>query len=149
MQVKHRFSRIVGKDFLKWENGGERYSHCMGKSVNISITVGYFIVENFVQRGRDLLLKACFSPFGKAGKGAVPLRNRGNLTFWLSSSVIKSWKATRSGKPGRQQKYSPFTSHFDLTDSVGPQKTFLQPREDSSRQLLHKRFGHGQGIVSL
>ena len=77
------------------------------------------------------------------------LRNRGNLTLWLSPSAIKSWKAARSGKLGRQQKYSPFISHFDLTDSVDPQKTFLQPREDSSRQLLHKRFGHGQGIVSL
>ena len=36
------------------------------------------------------------------------LRNRGNLTLWLSPSAIKYWKATRSGKPGRQQKYSNF-----------------------------------------
>ena len=34
------------------------------------------------------------------------LRNRGNLTLWISPSAIKAWKATRSGKPGRQQKYS-------------------------------------------
>ena len=100
------FSVEAGKDFLKRENGGRKYYHCMGKSVNISIIVGQFIVENFVQKQRDLLFKAFFFPFGKAGKGAFPLRNRGNLTLWLSPSAIKFWIPKSSGKPGRQQKYS-------------------------------------------
>ena len=43
------------------------------------------------------------------------LRNRGNLTLWISPSAIKSWKATRSGKPGRQQKYSDLAIETVLT----------------------------------
>ena len=33
MQVKPWFSNEVGKDFLKWENGGDRYYHDVGKDV--------------------------------------------------------------------------------------------------------------------
>ena len=43
------------------------------------------------------------------------LRNRGNLTLWISPSALKSWKATRSGKPGRQQKYSDLAIETVLT----------------------------------
>ena len=43
------------------------------------------------------------------------LRNRGNLTLWLSPSAIKAWKATRLGKPGRQQKYSNLAIETILT----------------------------------
>ena len=43
------------------------------------------------------------------------LRNRGNLTLWLSPSALKSWKATRSGKSGRQQKYSDLAIEKVLT----------------------------------
>ena len=35
MVVEPWFSHEVGKDFRKWENGGGKYYHCMGKSVNI------------------------------------------------------------------------------------------------------------------
>ena len=43
------------------------------------------------------------------------LRNRGNLTLWLSPSAIKAWKAKKSGKPGRQQKYSDLAIETVLT----------------------------------
>ena len=36
------------------------------------------------------------------------LRNRGNVTLWLSPKAIISWKSTPSGKRGRQQKYADF-----------------------------------------
>ena len=34
MQVEPWFSHEVGKDFLKWENGGEYDYYDLGKSVN-------------------------------------------------------------------------------------------------------------------
>ena len=34
------------------------------------------------------------------------LRNRGNLTLWLSPKAIKLWRAAKTGKPRRQPKYS-------------------------------------------
>ena len=37
MQVKPWFSHEVGKGFRKWENGGERFYHCMGKAVKILV----------------------------------------------------------------------------------------------------------------
>ena len=43
------------------------------------------------------------------------LRKRGSLTLWLSSSAIKSWKSPKSGKPGRQQKYSDLAIETILT----------------------------------
>ena len=43
------------------------------------------------------------------------IRNRGNLTLWLSSKAIKSWKSTPSGKRGRQQKYSNLAIETILT----------------------------------
>ena len=43
------------------------------------------------------------------------LRNRGNLTLWLSPKAIKSWKSKPSGKPGRQQKYADFAIETILT----------------------------------
>jgi len=43
------------------------------------------------------------------------LRNRGNLTLWLSPSAIKAWKAKKSNKPGRQQKYSDLAIETVLT----------------------------------
>ena len=43
------------------------------------------------------------------------LRNRGNLTLWISPSAIKAWKAKKSNKPGRQQKYSDLAIETVLT----------------------------------
>ena len=43
------------------------------------------------------------------------LRNRGNITLWLSPKAIKSWKSTPSGKRGRQQKYADFAIETILT----------------------------------
>ena len=43
------------------------------------------------------------------------LCNRGNLTLWISPSAIKAWKATRSGKPGRQQQYTNLAIETILT----------------------------------
>jgi hypothetical protein len=43
------------------------------------------------------------------------LCNRGNLTLWLSPSAIKVWKAKKSNKPGRQQKYSNLAIETVLT----------------------------------
>ena len=37
MVVEPWFSHEVGKDFRKWENGGEKYYHHMGKSVKILV----------------------------------------------------------------------------------------------------------------
>ena len=43
------------------------------------------------------------------------LRNRGNLTLWLSPKAIKSWKSNPSGQRGRQQKYADFAIETILT----------------------------------
>ena len=43
------------------------------------------------------------------------LKNKGNLTLWLSPSAIKSWIPKSSGKPGRQQKYSDLAIETVLT----------------------------------
>ena len=43
------------------------------------------------------------------------LRNRGNVTLWLSPQAIKSWKSKNSGKQGRQQKYSDLAIETILT----------------------------------
>ena len=43
------------------------------------------------------------------------LRNRGNVTLWLSAKAIKSWKSKPSGKRGRQQKYSNLAIETILT----------------------------------
>ena len=34
------------------------------------------------------------------------LKQRGNLTFWISDETIKAWNAKPSGKPGGQSKFS-------------------------------------------
>ena len=60
------------------------------------------------------------------------LRNRGNLTLWISPSAIKSWKATRLGKPGRQQKYSDLAIETVLT----------------LRLLFHLPLRQAEGFVS-
>ena len=43
------------------------------------------------------------------------LRDRGNLTLWLSPSAIKSWKSKQSGKQGGQQKYADLAIETVLT----------------------------------
>ena len=43
------------------------------------------------------------------------LRNRGNVTLWLSTKAIKSWKSKKSGQQGRQQKYSDLAIETILT----------------------------------
>ena len=43
------------------------------------------------------------------------LRNRGNLTLWLSPKAIKSWKSKQSGKQGGQQKYADLAIETVLT----------------------------------
>ena len=43
------------------------------------------------------------------------LCSRGNFTLWLSSSAVKSWKSPKSGKSGRQQKYSDLAIETVLT----------------------------------
>ena len=60
------------------------------------------------------------------------LRNRGNLTLWLSPSAIKSWKSKISGKPGGQQKYSDLAIETVLT----------------LRMLFHLPLRQTEGFVS-
>ena len=60
------------------------------------------------------------------------LRNRGNLTLWISPSAIKSWKSPKSGKPGRQQKYSDLAIETVLT----------------LRLLFHLPLRQAEGFVS-
>ena len=43
------------------------------------------------------------------------LRNRGNLTIWLSLAAIKSWKSAKSNNQGRQQQYSDLAIETVLT----------------------------------
>ena len=43
------------------------------------------------------------------------LRNRGNLTIWLSPTAIKSWTSAKSNKQGSQQKYSDLAIETVLT----------------------------------
>jgi len=43
------------------------------------------------------------------------LRNRCSLTLWMSPSALKSWKSPKSGKRGRQQKYSDLAIETVLT----------------------------------
>ena len=64
------------------------------------------------------------------------LRNRGNLTLWISPSAIKVWKAKATGKIGRQQKYSDLAIetvltlkllfHFPLRQTEGFIKSLFQ-----------------------
>ena len=43
------------------------------------------------------------------------LRNRGNLTIWLSPAAIKSWTPAKSNKQGRQRKYADLAIETVLT----------------------------------
>ena len=43
------------------------------------------------------------------------LINRGSITFWISSSVIKKWSAKPSGKRGGQAKFSDLAIKTALT----------------------------------
>ena len=60
------------------------------------------------------------------------LRNRGSLTLWISPSALKSWKSPKSGKPGRQQKYSDLAIETVLT----------------LRLLFHLPLRQAEGFVS-
>ena len=60
------------------------------------------------------------------------LRNRGNLTLWLSPSAIKSWTPKNSGKQGRQRKYSDVAIETVLT----------------LRLLFHLPLRQAEGFVS-
>ena len=43
------------------------------------------------------------------------LKNRGNLTLWISPSALKSWKPPKAKRPGRRQKYSNLAIETILT----------------------------------
>jgi hypothetical protein len=43
------------------------------------------------------------------------LRNRGDLTVWLSDTALESWRAPASGKPGGQCTYSDLAIEAALT----------------------------------
>ena len=60
------------------------------------------------------------------------LRNRGNLTLWISPSAIKVWKAKATGEIGRQQKYSDLAIETVLT----------------LRLLFHLPLRQAEGFVS-
>ena len=60
------------------------------------------------------------------------LCNSGSLTLWISPSALKSWKATRSGKPEIQQKYSDLAIETVLT----------------FRLLFHLPLRQAEGFVS-
>ena len=66
------------------------------------------------------------------GQYEQSLRNRGSLTLWISPSALKSWKAPKSGKPGRQQKYSDLAIETVLT----------------LRLLFHLPLRQAEGFVS-
>lgn len=60
------------------------------------------------------------------------LRSRDSLTLWISPSVLKSWKSPKSGKLGRQQKYSNLAIETVLT----------------FRLLFHLPLRQAEGFVS-
>ena len=43
------------------------------------------------------------------------LRNRGDLTVWLSDAALSAWRAPASGKPGGQRTYSDLAIEAALT----------------------------------
>ena len=43
------------------------------------------------------------------------LRNRGDLTVWLSDAALDAWRAPVSGKPGGQRTYSDLAIEAALT----------------------------------
>jgi len=43
------------------------------------------------------------------------LRNRGDLTVWLSDAALDAWQAPASGKPGGQRTYSDLAIEAALT----------------------------------
>jgi len=43
------------------------------------------------------------------------LRNRGDLTVWLSDAALHAWRAPTSGKPGGQRTYSDLAIEAALT----------------------------------
>ena len=43
------------------------------------------------------------------------LRNRGDLTVWLSDAALDAWRAPASGKPGGQRTYSDLAIEAALT----------------------------------
>ena len=46
------------------------------------------------------------------------LRDRGDITVWFSEDAIDAWEPKRSGKPGRQRRYSDLAIETVLT--TGP-----------------------------
>jgi hypothetical protein len=45
----------------------------------------------------------------------VGLRNRGDLTVWLSDATLDAWRAPASGRPGGQRTYSDLAIEAALT----------------------------------
>ena len=43
------------------------------------------------------------------------LRNRGDLTVWLSDAALSAWRAPASGRPGGQRTYSDLAIEAALT----------------------------------
>lgn len=93
----------------------------------------------------------------------------GNVTLWLSSKAIKSWKSTPSGKPGRQQKYVAIETiltlrllfHLPLRQTEGfvtslfhmmkvslpiPDHTTLSRRSKSLKPVLKRRGSSKQPL---